>query len=174
MTEYDRVLQSITEFYRVFLAHLLGPIFGLVFLYFSVKLKRNSGSHIPTTLKVARIIFGGFFEINNSRNFQEYIMYFEHTLKLVGASNTSCNKFREVETKTSKRRRHSVRFPCYESDRQFGQLPLEPSLHFFIHLWEIKLRWKHLDFYKPWCIDRGTSVHIPRWRSCLPRTRPGK
>ena len=110
MTEYYRVLQSITEFYRVFLAHLLGPIFGLVFLYFSVKLKRNSGSHIPTTLKVARIIFGGFFEINNSRNFQEYIMYFEHTLKLVGASNTSCNKFREVETKTSKRRRHSPQY----------------------------------------------------------------
>ena len=28
--EYKRVLQKITEYYRVFLAHLLGPIFGLV------------------------------------------------------------------------------------------------------------------------------------------------
>ena len=29
-TEYYRVLQNITEYYRGFLAHLLGPIFGLV------------------------------------------------------------------------------------------------------------------------------------------------
>ena len=29
-TEYSRVLQNITEYYRVFLAHLLGPISGLV------------------------------------------------------------------------------------------------------------------------------------------------
>ena len=28
--EYNRVLQSITEYYRVILAHLLDPIFGLV------------------------------------------------------------------------------------------------------------------------------------------------
>ena len=28
----NRVLQNITEYYRVFLAHLLGPISGLVFL----------------------------------------------------------------------------------------------------------------------------------------------
>ena len=28
---YYRVLQNITEYYCVFLAHLLGPIFGLVF-----------------------------------------------------------------------------------------------------------------------------------------------
>ena len=69
ITEYNRVLQNITEYYRVFLAHLLGPIFGLVFLYFSVKLKRNSGSHIPTTLKVARIIFGGFFEKKRFKKF---------------------------------------------------------------------------------------------------------
>ena len=27
----NRVLQNITEYYRVFLAHLLGPISGLVF-----------------------------------------------------------------------------------------------------------------------------------------------
>ena len=38
VTEYNRVLQSITEYHRVLqsltktnLAHLLGPIFGLVF-----------------------------------------------------------------------------------------------------------------------------------------------
>ena len=31
ITEYKRVLQSIIECYRVFLAHLLGPIFWLVF-----------------------------------------------------------------------------------------------------------------------------------------------
>ena len=30
ITEYKRVLQNITECYSVFLAHLLGPIFGLV------------------------------------------------------------------------------------------------------------------------------------------------
>ena len=27
----NRVLQNITEYYRVFLAHLLGPIFGLIY-----------------------------------------------------------------------------------------------------------------------------------------------
>ena len=32
ITEYSRVIQNITEHYRVFLAHLLGPISGLVFL----------------------------------------------------------------------------------------------------------------------------------------------
>ena len=31
VTECFRVLQSVTEYYRVFLAHLLGPISGLVF-----------------------------------------------------------------------------------------------------------------------------------------------
>ena len=31
MPEYYKVLQSIIEYYRVFLAHLLGPISGLVF-----------------------------------------------------------------------------------------------------------------------------------------------
>ena len=31
VTECDRVLQSVTECYSVFLAHLLGPIFGLVY-----------------------------------------------------------------------------------------------------------------------------------------------
>ena len=31
ITEYNRVLRNIREYYRVFLAHLLGPIFGLVF-----------------------------------------------------------------------------------------------------------------------------------------------
>ena len=30
VTECFRVLQSVTEYYRVFLAHLLGPISGLV------------------------------------------------------------------------------------------------------------------------------------------------
>ena len=35
---YYRVLQSIIECYRVFLAHLLGPIFGLVFLFFILSL----------------------------------------------------------------------------------------------------------------------------------------
>ena len=29
ITEYNRVLQNITKYYKVFLAHLLGPIFGL-------------------------------------------------------------------------------------------------------------------------------------------------
>ena len=33
ITEYSRVIQNITEHYRVFLAHLLGPISGLVFIY---------------------------------------------------------------------------------------------------------------------------------------------
>ena len=126
----------------------------------------DSGSHTRTTLKVDENYLWWILQ----RIHQKYSMYFEHTLRLVGASRTSCIKMK-VE---SKRRRHSIQFPCYQSDRQFGQLPPEPSLHFFIHLWEIKLRWKHLDFYKPWCIDRGTSVHIPRWRSCLPRTRLGK
>ena len=32
VTECFRVLQSVTEYYRVFLAHLLGPISGLVFI----------------------------------------------------------------------------------------------------------------------------------------------
>ena len=30
VTEYNRVLQNIKEYYRVILAHLLRPIFGLV------------------------------------------------------------------------------------------------------------------------------------------------
>ena len=30
IAEYYRVLQNITEYCRVFVAHLLGPIFGLV------------------------------------------------------------------------------------------------------------------------------------------------
>ena len=30
ITEYHIVLQSVAEYHRVFLAHLLGPIFGLV------------------------------------------------------------------------------------------------------------------------------------------------
>ena len=34
VTECFRVLQSVTEYYRVFLEHLLGPISGLVFLNF--------------------------------------------------------------------------------------------------------------------------------------------
>ena len=35
ITEYNRVLKNITEYYRVFLAHLLGPISGLVFNWLS-------------------------------------------------------------------------------------------------------------------------------------------
>ena len=51
-----------------------------------------------------------------------------------------------IETNTRKRRRHSMRFPCYESDLQFGQLPPEPSLHFSNHLWEIKFKRQHKGF----------------------------
>ena len=32
VTECHRVLQSVTEYYRLFLAYLLGPFFGLVFI----------------------------------------------------------------------------------------------------------------------------------------------
>ena len=31
IAEYYRVLQNVTEYYKAFLAHLLGPIFGLVY-----------------------------------------------------------------------------------------------------------------------------------------------
>ena len=37
ITKYYRALQNITEYYRVFLAHLLGPIFWLVFVQAALK-----------------------------------------------------------------------------------------------------------------------------------------
>ena len=36
IAKYFRALQNIIEYYRVFLAHLLGPIFGLVYIFVSV------------------------------------------------------------------------------------------------------------------------------------------
>ena len=37
--------QSVTECYRVFLAHLLGPIFWLVYRYYACQLDRFYGFH---------------------------------------------------------------------------------------------------------------------------------
>lgn len=53
----------------------------------------DSGSHTRMTFEVDEDNFsGGFYEKKHFNFFGQYSMYFEHTLKLVGVSHTSCNK----------------------------------------------------------------------------------